>query len=510
MTHSTSRRAAAFAALAILLGPLGSAAESDSREPGSNFDRDFSRTVTYKGAGQRLEIEHSQGTLRIRTHTLPEVRIRAKITVASSSNVDAQEFGKDIEISVEDTPTAVVVRTRYPELHSIRGNFSYAVDMDVTMPETMELSARNRFGDLGVAGLKAAAVLVNANGQLTFSDGMGKQRLENAFGAITVERNAGDVEIAGSNGAIVANSVVGALQVRNRFGGVQARQTKGAVTINASNGDVLVDSAGGAATVTSSFGRVEIHGAGGGVEVRNSNGAIRVGDVRGSVDLRTSFGEVEASGIPGDATIADDNGSVTLNGVGGKADVRNSFGKISVTQARNGVTAVGNNSAVSVSDVTGAASVRTTFGLVEANRIDGDLMVDDSNGAVRASAIKGSAKVTTSFGPVELDGVGGRIDVDNQNGSIDVRLAQGAKCSPVTLKSSFGPIHISMPEDSTFTVNAHTSFGKITTQLPLMTAGSPSSDTLTGRLGDGRCPMTLENSNGNIELRKGPGGGPAH
>ena len=47
------------------------------------------------------------------------------------------------------------------------------------------------------------------------------------------------------------------------------------------------------------------------------------------------------------------------------------------------------------------------------------------------------------------------------------------------------------------------SAGQITTQLPLTISGSPSSDTLTGRLGDGRCPLTVENSNGSIELLKG-------
>jgi len=507
MTRSASRRASVVAALGILLGPLGSAAASESREPSSNYDRDFSRTVPYKGPGQRLEIDHSQGTLRIGTHALPEVRIHAKITV-STSNVDgAQEFGNSIEISVEDTGSAIVVRTKYPERQwhfSGKGHISYAVDMDVTMPETMELTARNKFGDLGVVGVKAPAVLVNANGQLSLTQGSGRQRLENAFGSITVDHNAGDVDISGSNGSVMATSVDGALSIRNRFGTVQARRTKGAVTVNASNGDVLVESAGGAASVTSSFGRVDVRGAGGAVEVRNSNGAVRVGEVKGSVDLRSSFGEVEASGVPGDATVAVDNGAATLSGVGGRVDVRNSFGKITVTQARKGVTAVGSNSAVSLADVTGAASVRTTFGLVEATRVDGDLTVDDSNGAVRGSAVQGAAKVTTSFAPVELDGVAGRVDVDNQNGSVDVRgLAGGAKCSPVTLKSSFGPIHIWLPEDAAYTVNAHTSFGKISTQLPLMTSGSPSSDTLTGRLGDGRCPLTLENSNGNVEIRKG-------
>ena len=70
---------------------------------------------------------------------------------------------------------------------------------------------------------------------------------------------------------------------------------------------------------------------------------------------------------------------------------------------------------------------------------------------------------------------------------MDVRgIAGGTKCSPVSIKSSFGPVRLYLPEDAAFTVNAHTSFGKITTQLPLTISGSPSSDTLTGRLGDGR------------------------
>ncbi len=505
MTRSTSRWAAAAAALAFLLGSAAPvAAVEDSREPSSNYDRDFSRTIPFK-AGQRLEIEHSQGALHIGTHAQPDVQVRAKISVSSSDVEGAQKFGEGITVTVEDTGSAIVVRTKYPEKqwHFIgSGHISYAVDLDITMPETMALTARNKFGDLDVVRLKAPAVLVNANGRLSLTDGAGRQRLENAFGTITVDRNAGEVEISGSNGAVTATAIDGPLSIRNRFGAIQARHVKGAVTINSSNGDVLVEDAGAAASVTNSFGRVDVRGAGGAVEVRNSNGSIRVTEVKASVDLRTSFAEIEAVGVPGDATVSDDNGSVTLTGVGGAADVRNSFGKITVTQAKRGVKAVGNNSAVSVAEVGGAASVRTSFGLVEAAKIGGDLTVDNSNGAVRATGIGGGANVTTSFAPVQLDGVGGRVEVDNQNGSVDVRgLSGGARCSPVTIKSSFAPIRVALPENTGYDVNAHTTFGKVSSRLPLTVTGSTSSDSLSGKVGDGKCPLTLDNSNGNIEIR---------
>lgn len=493
-------------ALALLLAALPPAAPAESRDPRSNYDRDFSRTVPFK-AGARLEIEHSQGSLRIGTHALPEVRIKAKITVSSSDVEGAQRFGEGIAITVEDTGSAIFVRTKYPEKtwHFIgSGSISYSVDIDVTMPETMALSARNKFGNLDVVNLKAAAVLVNANGQLSLSDGRGRQRLENAFGSITVNRNAGEVEISGSNGAVVATDIDGPLSVRNRFGAVQVRKAKGPVTVNTSNGALLVEEVAGTASLTGSFGAIDVRGVGGAVEVRNANGRIQVRDVKGSVNLKTSFGEVDASGIPGDATVVNDNGSVTLSNVGGSVDARGTFGRISVTQARKGVRVTGNNSPVSISDIGGAAAVSTSFGLVEAERIEGDLTVDDSNGAVRASAVKGGARVTTSFSSVALDGIAGRVEVDNQNGSIEVRgLAGGGKCFPVNLKGSFAPIRLYLSETAGYDVTARTSFGKVSSQLPLTVTGSVSTESLSGKIGDGKCPLTLENSNGNIEILRG-------
>src|SRR5262249_5689438 len=156
---------------------------------------------------------------------------------------------------------------------------------------------------------------------------------------------------------------------------------------------------------------------------------------------------------------------------------RSSFGKITVAQVRKGARLVGNNSAVSVADVSGGpVSVSTSFGLVEATRIDGDLKVDNSNGAVRVSGVKGSARISTSFAAASGEGVGGSVDVDNQNGSVEVRgLSAAARCAPVTIKSSFGPIRVFLPEGTGYDVSARTSFGKVTTQIPMSVSGSVSS-----------------------------------
>ena len=59
-----------------------------------------------------------------------------------------------------------------------------------------------------------------------------------------------------------------------------------------------------------------------------------------------------------------------------------------------------------------------------------------------------------------------------------------------------------LPDSAGYTVDARTSFGKIKSELPLTIAGSPSSELLNGRIGNGQCPLSLANSNGGIELLK--------
>jgi DUF4097 and DUF4098 domain-containing protein YvlB len=142
--------------------------------------------------------------------------------------------------------------------------------------------------------------------------------------------------------------------------------------------------------------------------------------------------------------------------------------------------------------------------MVEATRIAGNLTVENQNGAVRAGDVQGAASVRTSFSPVVLEGIGGAIDVDNQNGSVELKeLATAGKgCNRLSVKTSFAPIRISLPESVGYSVTARTSFGKISSELPLTTTGGVSGDSITGKIGDGRCEVVLTNSNGNIDLVK--------
>jgi hypothetical protein len=99
--------------------------------------------------------------------------------------------------------------------------------------------------------------------------------------------------------------------------------------------------------------------------------------------------------------------------------------------------------------------------------------------------------------------------VDNQNGAVDVRsyVPAGKPCARIQLKTSFGPIRLALDPQGGYSVTARTSFGKVSTELPIGVSGSIGGDALTGRIGDGRCEVRLTDSNGNIELVKATGAG---
>src|SRR5258706_542668 len=134
----------------------------------------------------------------------------------------------------------------------------------------------------------------------------------------------------------------------------------------------------------------------------------------------------------------------------------------------------------------------TSFGSVLAERINGNLTVENSNGSVTARSVKGDAGVKTSFAGVTLESIGGRMAVDNQNGAISVTAMRPASgCRDILLKTSFSSIRVRVPEGVGYNVTARTSFGRISSELPVTSTGSIGCDTLNGTIGSGGCQLQL-------------------
>src|SRR6201999_2518282 len=131
------------------------------------------------------------------------------------------------------------------------------------------------------------------------------------------------------------------------------------------------------------------------------------------------------------------------------------------------------------SEIGGDTYTKTSYGSITVTHIGGNFTAEDSNGSVTARRVKGDTMVTTSFSGVDLEEIGGKISVDNQNGAISVSSRPPSGCRDVSLKTSFSSIRVGVPEGN-YTLAAHTSFGRITSDLPVTASGNIGGDSLNG------------------------------
>ena len=505
--------------------------------------RDFHQTLSL-GGGQSVRIEHKFGSISLHGEPGRDVKISATIRAQASSHDEAESFVQRIKIEVQQTNEGVRIKTIYPDeergwFHSSKHS-SWSVSYDIGMPSDAPITVRNSFGSIEVAGIHGAADVENGYGTLTARD-VGAGRWTNAFGSIELGAAAGNVSVSDNNGSVQVSDVKGTLEVRNRFGSITTRNIQGAATITGGNGTVtLTDSA--SANITTSFGNVDarnirsdlsVHDNNGNVEISNVGGAADVfssfgnvtfTDVHGRVNCTTNNGRVKGSSVGGSSlTIRDSFGNIELETISGALDAETSNGKVSVRDARGSVTlkssfgaieasnipkgirAITGNGAITLTDIGGETFAKTSFGSVSIERIGGNLTVENTNGSVTARNVKGDASVKTSFAGVTLDTIGGRIAVDNQNGAISVTAVRPASgCRDISLKTSFSSIRVRVPEGLGYNLTARTSFGRITSELPVTSTGSIGGDSLNGTIGSGGCQLQLTDSNGSIELAKAP------
>lgn len=134
-----------------------------------------------------------------------------------------------------------------------------------------------------------------------------------------------------------------------------------------------------------------------------------------------------------------------------------------------------------------------------ATGVAGDATLESTNGAVTARDVDGYVSLSSTNGTLRARGVAGLDGAETTNGSVDVVVP--AVESDVSLASTNGSITAALAPTLDATVVASTTNGGVTaTGLPF--AGRSGGDSLRGTLGDGTHRLTVETTNGEIELRR--------
>jgi DUF4097 and DUF4098 domain-containing protein YvlB len=454
----------------VLLTVIADAGSAAARE---EYTREFRKTVPLASGGT-FRIDHSRGSITIRTQPIKEIEIRAIIRCSADTSDDARTYADQVRIRVDEGSGKVAVRTEYPEFN--RGgwfwnwlsnmNISFGADYDIVVPETSPVEVHNRFGWVSAEGLPTGSVIINANGRVRFRGGRGRQRIENRFGEVEVQGNDGDVTVRNANGRVTASDITGTLEISDRFGEVRINNAQRGARVDSQNGNVGIDSAGS------------------------------------TVSVANSFGPVRAWEVKGDLTVMNQNGDIDAQGIAGSANLHTSFARVHVASIGKGLTVQAHNSAVTGDTVGESAGVETSFADVDLHDVKGGARISAENSGIRLSGIGGEVFAKTSFAVVAVSDTAGPITVENQKGSVTVEVRQGVRCQPIAVQTSFAPIRVALPAGAGYNVTARTSFGSIHSEHEMTIIGDVSPDAVSGQIAGGGCELRLMDQNGNIDISK--------
>jgi DUF4097 and DUF4098 domain-containing protein YvlB len=153
---------------------------------------------------------------------------------------------------------------------------------------------------------------------------------------------------------------------------------------------------------------------------------------------------------------------------------------------------------VDLSDTVGSAVLKTSGGDISAKNLDGKVELRTSGGGIHAETIRGDVDAVTSGGDIRLLRVDGRIKGNTSGGSVRCSLVGANR--EISARTSGGDIELILPRATTGDLEATTSGGGITSDLPVL-AAVRKDDRLEGSLNGGGAAIRAHTSGGSISLR---------
>ena len=144
--------------------------------------------------------------------------------------------------------------------------------------------------------------------------------------------------------------------------------------------------------------------------------------------------------------------------------------------------------------------LETTNGVISLEGTTGDATLISSNGNINVKDVDGSVSAETTNGNIKIEDVTGVRGAETSNGIITVEIP--SLSNNVEIKTSNGAVTVYVSEDLDADLSISTSNGQITVHDVQLDLESSSATSVEGTMGDGGYDLTIETSNGNIDLYK--------
>lgn len=282
------------------------------------------------------------------------------------------------------------------------------------------------------------------------------------------------------------------------------------VQISSQNGNLSLKGTEGPAGLTSRFGDVDAEQVTGRLKINTDNGKVSARHIQASqfpVQIKTNFGDIELQQTEaGSLNVESQNGALHLNTVtiSDTVTLNSNFGDIIWQQGQGkSLESRTKNGKINLQNLTFAEAVSLTsdFGSLTIETVQAkSYTAATKNGKVTLNGVAGKVTAHSDFGDVTVTGDSALdFDLSSENGSITVQgpLGQGEH----VIRTRFGNIAVSLPEQSAFNFDLQTRFGKISSDFPITTQGTPNETHWQGTTNGGGPNLAASTQNGNIRLR---------
>jgi hypothetical protein len=279
--------------------------------------------------------------------------------------------------------------------------------------------------------------------------------------------------------------------------------------------EVLVPSSN-PVVVNNAFGAVSVSDLNGGADITSSYAPIEVESVKGGVTVSNNMGQVSLLNCSGPIRVKGAYAGISLEGCTGEMDVENAYSEIALDGC-SGRTTLENSGVIRVSDHTGDLKITNSFGPVDVDGLNGNLnasnqfqpmsvrdikgtvSVENSNSNIDLANISGQLVATNKFGMIQAEELAGPSRLNNQNGNIMLVLDNASRGNS-WIYTSFGNVDVTISESTNFWVNAKTTFGEISSDIPLKLDDLGTAKMGWFKLGRGSDSLSISGQNTNITI----------
>lgn len=235
------------------------------------------------------------------------------------------------------------------------------------------------------------------------------------------------------------------------------------------------------------------------VSVVSRRGDVTLSGRDANVELAAQHSDTSVEDVNGSVKVNQEKGSVKIEQITGDVHVQGRVNEVSVADVKGAVQLDGEfQESVKLARITKSVTFKSSRTDMEFSRIEGTLDLDSDE--LHAQQITGPLHLTTRSKNIRLEEVSGDVRLQDDNGAVEVGIRT---LGNIQIDNRNGEVQLSLPDKSSFRLDARTRDGEIQTDFPELKVNNDEHEAkASGSVGSASSHIVLNNEHNSIEIRK--------